>query len=332
MTAFTRRIAGAAALAVTLGAWGGAARAEPDLHAPIDDRSLKVLGNAPAIAVAGYRVVFVVSNGIDARSIHGNSSSRTTVYLGGVSGADLQRIADAAYEDLMQRLEATGRPIVPLETIRSSPGFAKLELTPTSPDKPFLRKPLADARTFAAYTPAALPLWWSHLDGVGDKGAGSLGNWRALNQLSVDTQAVVIVPQITFDFAELKGSGRDLLAGAASTSAKADFRILEQFTVLRAFQAKIALAGPLGAGTLKKPIDLPEPAGELKLSSQWDNQQEVAFANSLKESGVDVLGPSRSVSEQELAFIAEPNSFVETALEGTRQFNAMVAAAVAAYR
>lgn len=330
MTSFTRRLASTAALAIAFGAFGGTSKADVQVHAPIDDRSLKYLGNAPAIAVAGYRVVFVVRNSIEARSIHGMSSSRTTVYLAGVSGDDFQRIADAAYEDLMERLAATGRPIVPLEKIRSSAGFGKLELTTTSPTKPFIRRPLADTRTFAAFTPAALPLWWMHLDNVGDK--ASLGNYRAINQLSVDTQAVVIVPQITFDFAELQGSGRSLLASASTTSAKPDLRVLEQFTLLHVFQAKMALAGYIGGGVLKKPVDLPEPAGELRVSSESGNQQEVAFANWLRESGVDVLGPSNSRSEQVLTFMAEPNSLVQTAIEGARQFNSMVASAVATYR
>jgi len=86
----------------------------------ITGKDLRILGKAPAIAVAGYRVAFVVSNNTFAHSIGGNAFSRTIVNLSGVDTPDLQKIADDAYADLMQQLAATGRPVVPLDQVKAS--------------------------------------------------------------------------------------------------------------------------------------------------------------------------------------------------------------------
>jgi hypothetical protein len=274
-------------------------------------------------------VAFVVHNGVKATAGQGDVSSETLVSLAGVNGADFQRIADEAYADLMERLAATGRPVVSLAEITGSKGYAKLATTPASAEAPYVKKAFADSRTFAVFAPAELPLWWVHADApLGDKGAMDLGNWRALNQLSVDTKAVLIVPQIAIDFAALKGSGHGVIQGNASTSANASLRLLDKTTGFRLFHAKIALAGDLGMAMLKKPLPLADSSGQLVSMKEWGNQDEVAFANSLMANpAMGNVGPGSSYSGQELAYVTEPAAFHDAVMEGIRQVNAMIAAA-----
>lgn len=304
------------------------------IHAPIDSKDFKVLARTPNISVAGYRVVFVVRNGIAASGDANNVTAETLVSLAGVDGTHLQAIADQAYADLLVQLAATGRPVVDLATMKAGKGFPKLETTATSAEKPYAKKPFADSRTFAVFTPAALPLWWGHFDvPLGDKGAGSLGNWRALNQLSVETKSVVLVPKLVIDFAALKGTGHSNLRGNAATEAKAALRILDHETCLRAFHAKIALAGEGGVGHLKQAQPLAESTGRFVTLKEWGNQDDVRFANLLASNSSNPnLGPTLSYSKKDLAYIVDPEAFVAAVLEGAKQYNAMIASAVSAYR
>lgn len=304
-------------------------------YGPIDSKDLKVLKNAEPVVVAGYRLALVVQNGIAASSGQGNSKSETIVNLAGVDLQALQKVVDQAHADLLQKLAATGRPVVPMEQVTASKGWGKLELTEVDGQAPYLKKPFADARTFTVLTPAGMPLWFGHFDTpLGDQGPMSLTNWRALNQLSVDTKAIVIVPQLAIDFATLEGSGHSAFQGSAETSAKANLRIIEQLTVLRTFHARIALAGEMGFGILKESIPLPDAQGKLVVASEWGNQDEVAFANLLSTNapGGNVMGPGSSFAGQELAYIADPAAFEQSLLAGAQQFNGMIAAALAANR
>lgn len=302
-------------------------------HAPIDSKDLKILARSSQIAVTGYRVVFVVRNGIAASADAGDVSSETLVALAGVDSVHLQAIADKAHADLLEQLASTGRTLVSTEAIKASKGFAKLETTASSLEKPYFRKPFADSRTFAVYSPAVFPLWWGHFDaGIGDKAAMALGNWKALNQLSVDTKAVIIVPQLAIDFAALKGSGHSRFSGSASTEAKASLRILEAQTLLRVFHAKIAMAGEGGVGILKKPVRLAATAGKFVSLREWGNQDDVRFANLLASNSSNPnLGPGYSMAGQEMAYIADPAAFEAAVLEGAKKFNAMIASALVAY-
>jgi hypothetical protein len=303
------------------------------IHAPIDSKDLKVLTRSPNIAVAGYRVIFVVRNGIAASADAGDVSSETLVTLAGVDTTHLQAIADKAYANLIEQLAPTGRALVSREAIKASKGFAKLEITEASPEKPYFRKPLADSRTFAVYAPSEFPLWWGHFDaGIGDKAAMALGNWKALNQLSVDTKAVIIVPQLAIDFAALKGSGHSNFSGGASTEAKASLRILEMQTLLRAFHAKIAMAGEGGVGILRKPLPLAASAGKFVSLREWGNQDDVRFANLLASNSSNPnLGPGYSMAGKEIAYVADPAAFEAAVLEGAKHYNAMIASALIAY-
>jgi len=175
-----------------------------------------------------------------------------------------------------------------------------------------------------------------HIDApLGNKGVADLANWRALNQLSVDTNSVVLTPQIVVDFAQLESSGSSTLSGSASTEAKVSLRLVEQSTAVRLVQAKMALAGEFGSAMLKKPMSLADANGRFVSIAEWGNQSDVAFAKQMMmmNGGMSTAyNPGQSNAGQELAYVADPAQFRAAVMDGIHKFNAMIAAAAGAVR
>lgn len=307
-----------------------------------DKAAFKLLKKAEPICVAGFRVAFIVSDkataqassalanvgnstGTGVKTITQGKTSSVTVDLAGVSEALMVRIADQAYEKFMTGLAATGRPIIPAETIKASEGFKKLKLVEVTPGKPYTKQPkLSDARKFVVVSPSALPLWFTHFDApyLGDQGPASLGNWRALNKLSADTKAVVIVPQITIDFAKLKSSGRTLLGSSAEVEAEAEMAIEAIMTSLQTYHAKIALAGDLATSPLQKAVAIPGAYGEMRSLS---DSNDAALQNS-----VTLLTGFQGTQhfKSHKAVVADPAKFEALALVGIEAVNKAFLAAV----
>ena len=123
---------------------------------------------------------------------------------------ELQQIADQAYSHFLEELEASGYEYVAVEDFSNLEAFKKIELTESGPAAPYVQPGDDNSRsTYAAFAPSGLPLWFSHYDktlGVGDKGPFEQKNWKALNALSVETDAVILVPQIGINFARMEDS------------------------------------------------------------------------------------------------------------------------------
>lgn len=262
-----------------------------------DSAAFKLLKKAQPLSVAGFRVAFIVSDkatayagsslanlgnstGSGAKTITQAKNVSVTVDLAGVDLAVMQRIADRAYEKFLEQLATTGRPLIPVDTIKANEGFQKLKLASVAPGKPYTRQPkMSDARRFVVVSPSALPLWFTHLDQpLGDQGAGSLGNWRALNQLSAGTKSVIIVPQIVIDFAKLKSSGRSTIGSSANVEADAEMSLEAMVTSFYAYHAKIALAGDLAQSPLQKAVPIPGVYGEMR---SLDDTNDAALQNSV---------------------------------------------------
>ena len=238
---------------------------EPAVESLLDPSALKILASAPRVVVAGFRVAFVTRNAASAHSRSAFSNlghsagggmrtvtqaavARVDVALQNVDDARMQAIVERAYADFMAALQATGRPVVPLAEMQASAGWQQLEFTPT--DKPYVTSPTGTQKHYRFAAPQALPLWFGHFDApLGDRAPFSLGNWRALNQLSVDTGAVVIVPQLVVDFADLSSSGNSMWRRQAEVGAKSGMSIEAANSKLLIFHAKIAMAGDLGSAT-----------------------------------------------------------------------------------
>lgn len=322
------------------------------VSALLDTKALReTLPNSNSVVVAGFRVVFVTRNAASARSGSGlanlgnttasGSGTRTItqsanasieVTLENVDFARMQAIADKAYADFLSRLAATGRTIVPMDRMRASEGFQRLELTASTAEKPYSVKPVATAKHYTVVSPSALPLWFGHFDlPLGDKAAFSLGNWRALNQLSVDTGAVVLVPQIVIDFADVSSSGSSMWRSTASVGAKSAMSIEPVYTRLGTFFAKIAMAGPLGIAALQEGLSLPGEFGELVDITDQQTKDNVALANALG-GALSMLsgtrGTVRSVTKSALR--ARPDAYEELAVGGAMRINQLFVGALEA--
>ncbi len=227
------------------------------------------------------------------------------VTLENVDFARMQAIADKAYADFLTRLATTGRTILPRDRLQASDGYKKLELTASTAEKPYTVSPLPP---------------------IGDKTAFALGNWRALNQLSVDTGAVVLVPQIVIDFADVSSSGNSMWKSSASVGAKSAMSIEPLYTRLGTFYAKIAMAGPLGISSLQEGLSIPGDFGELVDITDQKTKDTVAMGNALSGALSMLSGTSGTVrSVTKSALKARPDAYEELALGGVARINQLFA-------
>ena len=313
----------------------------------LDTKPLReTLPNSNSVVVAGFRVVFVTRNAASARSGSGlanlgnttasGSGARTItqsanasmeVTLENVDFARMQAIADKAYADFLTRLATTGRTILPRDRLQASDGYKKLELTASTAEKPYTVSPVGTAKHYTVVSPAALPLWFGHFDlPIGDKTAFALGNWRALNQLSVDTGAVVLVPQIVIDFADVSSSGNSMWKSSASVGAKSAMSIEPLYTRLGTFYAKIAMAGPLGISSLQEGLSIPGDFGELVDITDQKTKDTVAMGNALSGALSMLSGTSGTVrSVTKSALKARLDAYEELALGGVARINQLFA-------
>lgn len=296
-----------------------------------DAKAVKHLAKANRIAVPTYRLGVVMRSGISASGSSGSVTTDTSVELRGVSHELLRSIADRAYADFIKRLGATGRPIVPIEDIRTAQGYGQLEMA--SP--PFGKKPFADARYAVLTAPNGMDLFFTHFDApLSDQSPLALGNWRALNQLSVDLGSVILIPTVVVDFAELSGSGHKVYSNSASVQVKPGLYAVELFTALSAYHAKIRIAGELGRATLQKRIAIGQ-AGEFVKTSQTDNHAEVAWWNSQVNSGSvapGTIGPSLAYDSSTYEYRVDPAVFADIVFDGASAINGAYAQAAATYR
>jgi hypothetical protein len=326
-----------------------AAADEPAVEALLDASALKILANAPRVAVAGFRVAFVTRNATSAnsraafsnmghsapggiRTVTQSAVASVDVELQNIDGARMQAIAERAYADFMGALQATGRPLVPLAEMQASAGWKQLEFTPA--DKPYVTSPTGTQKHYRFAAPQALPLWFGHFDApLGDRAPFSLGNWRALNQLSVDTGAVVIVPQLVVDFAELSTSGNSLWKRSAEVGARQGMSIEAGNSRLLVFHAKIALAGDLGSAPLKEGLPLPGDFGEFVDITDEATKTGTQVANALSTALTMFTGTQGTVrSRQKQALQAKAEAYEALAVGGAQRVGALYARAVGQYR
>jgi len=169
-------------------------------------KTVTAFAKSNRVAVAGFRVVFVMHNEAHAfvRASYlpggvetGSARAKMEVDLRGVDDATLQAITDHAYQLFVQQLKAAGREVVPLD----ASAYAGFKTNPVP-----MEVNLA-ALKGKAFSPSGMPLWWQVGDSWGDAGLGQK-NMRAFNELSKSTNAAItIAPMIVIDFAHMQSSG-----------------------------------------------------------------------------------------------------------------------------
>ncbi len=281
-----------------------------------DGRAVRHLARADRIAIPTYRFGLVVRSGISATAT--NVNVQTSVDLVGVSLEMARAIADRAMANFMQVAAATGRPIVPMEEIRASQGYAQLRQAPI----PWGKSPFADARHAVFVAPNGHDLFFTHFEApMTDQSPVSLGNWRALNRISVDTRAVIVMPTVVIDFAQLSGSGHRVYGGA-STSVQPGLYVVDVLTYLSVYHARIAIAGDLGRASLQRRAPIGQ-AGEFVQTSDVNNRGEVAWWNADVARGAATpgTGPSRAFSYGAYEYRIDPPLFMQACLDGIGAVN-----------
>lgn len=294
--------------------------------AAFDGKPLKLLAKAPRIALVGYRFGMVVRSGISASTMGNRAMAQADVELAGVGVDDLRAIAAVARDDFLTQLAATGRPLVPVDEMRASRGWGELERTPV----PFAKSPFADARLAVFTAPPGEDLVFTHFDApMSAQGPLSLGNWRALNQMSVDLKAVLLLPTLVLDFAQLSGSGQSSLGGGASVSARPGLFIPPMLTYLAGFHAKIRIAGDLGRANLKSPVLIGQ-AGDFVKTADANNRAEVANWNAMAAMNTARGSGPDAYSRTSYQYRVDGPLFAQRCAEAAKAANAAFAEAVRA--
>lgn len=316
-----------------------ASAAEAVLGKKVSTEAKKILGRSDKVIIAGFRVAFntegAASASTDSRlknlgntagsgpkTVHGDARASLKVGLAGVTAEDFQRITEEAYADFKQRLAAGGYTVLGTDVLKASKGYGELKFTPSTKERPYVKDlSLGAGTTVVVYTPEELPLFLGHFDGVGIGGVSmNLGNWRALNQLSVETKAVVIVPTLAIDFVKMKSSGKGkMLRDTAEVGAEPQVALMGHVSGMGVFHAKIRLAGDLGNVNVEDDLEVPGAFGSIAEVSASDNKALVGTLAML----TGTVGTTSSRSNRVLT--ADPVEYGKLSLEAAKAYNAAMA-------
>jgi hypothetical protein len=303
----------------------------------------KIIERSDKVIIAGFRVAFNTegaasastdsrlknlgnTTGSSMKTVTSSAAASMKVSLAGLTADDFQRITEQAYADFKAQLAEAGVKVLGPEVLKASKGYGELTFTPSTKDRPYIKDmSIGAGTTVVVFSPAELPLFLGHFDGTGIGGVTmNLGNWRALNQLSVETKAVVLVPTIMVDFVKMKSSGRNkMLKDTAEVGADPQLSLVPIQTGVAVFHAKIRLAGELGNFHLGEELVMPGAFGELKQASASDN-------SALNSSLVMLTGQAGRVSSKSHhVFMATPAEYEKLSLEAVKLFNHTAGAFIA---
>lgn len=299
---------------------------------------VRPLTRSNRVVVAGFRVGFIVRDSVTASVAAGyqfggthtsGARSKTEVELSGVGAEVLQQLTESLYQDFLADLAVSGREIVSLEDLKATEGWSRMDFTPTSAEAPYTKEyKIVSDRLITVFSPGELPLWWEHGNRIGDKGAFALNNWKMMTAVSVDLDAVVLVPSFLLNFAELNSSGnkRGLFSGygsgRASTGAKANMGLMGTYTAMSALHARNKTAGDLVSIPLKDDVFVGDYGAQIVTLDERDNNNasRAGLMGLAQAAGSQALfaaaGPSRS--DQVLAVHSSPEDFYAYAMAAMR--------------
>lgn len=276
------------------------------------------------VAVAGYRVAFVVRNSASAyagsgvanigqstgynRTITQAQNKKIEVGLQNVNRQLMQAITDQLYADFLEQLKVAGKTVVAQDELARAPSFAKLERTEVPPNDAYTVSPTGDARHYLVFAPTGLPLYFIAGESLGDKGPFSQGNNKVLGSISTETQSILLIPQVTIDFAEVESSGRSNFRSNAHVDAKPGIALVPMHTIVWAAHANNPIITEMGSRRLEKVVAFP---GDYATVKTVDNFNTAGLANSLTR--ISGLQGVQHFSEKQ-AYIADPSKFAALAL------------------
>lgn len=301
-------------------------KVDTSLDKLIKDGDLKLARRTTRVVVPAYRVIFVVQNSASARAggaldsvgpgFNTGSKSSMTMVLENVTPALMQDITDQAYFDFVNRLKDSGIEMVPYEELRQAKAFKELDLTPATLEEPYSKSPWGDARHFIVMSPRPLPLWFGHMDSpIGDKNPFNQGNTKKMHALSKELDAVVVIPQVSIDFASLKSSGSSMLTSSSWVEGKPLMRITTGITGLKLLHSKSKIQGDFNLAPMKRDLIIPGEFGHIETISKSSN---ALLVGSFALAGLNA-GPVSSKSKK--ALVADPAAYQAMALKGAEGVN-----------
>ena len=303
-----------------------------------EDRTRELIGRAPKVAIAGYRVGFVIQNTASAyagaglsnlgqstgstRTITQSQNKRIDVALDNVSLALMQAITDRLYADFVERMKAGGREVVPFEQLAQRETFRRITVAEAKAGSAYTISPTGDARHFIVMAPTGMPLWFIHGEQLGNLSPFQIENWRAVSTLSHELQATAVTAQVIIDFARMESSGRSNIATSASVGAEPQISLAQGLTSLTAFHGPRPDISDFTAARLKSAVKVD---GDYATVRQGENYNTAGLANSLTMiSGTQ----GAQMYRDRRAFVADPEKYTSLALGGGYGANELMATLV----
>lgn len=199
-----------------------------------------------------------------------DASVSMSVVLGNVSNADMQAATDAVCADFVEKLRKVGREVTTWAELGGNKAYDGIDFA--EPKKDGVYHEGFNGADYIVLAPSTGKLFFTHENlGLGDQGPASLGNWRALNELSAKAGAVVLVPHFMVNFAEMSTSGNRSFSNSAEVGAVPALGFEPIVTRLHLYQAKMRLAGDMGGITFKEARPVSNAIGEIRQQQASDN-------------------------------------------------------------
>ncbi|MDP5080705.1 MAG: hypothetical protein NWQ04_09660 [Opitutales bacterium] len=138
-----------------------------------------------------------------------------------------------------------------------------------------------------------------------------MGNWKKINKFSGDNNVIVLVPQLTINFADMQSSGRRSMFKKASVKAEDIIHFTSNNTCMFAFYSKAgAPSGELGATALEDSYHVP---GKFAVNYLVDETDNATWVNSMTR----LTGTSGNIHSSETwAVVANKNVFKQYTAAG----------------
>lgn len=179
----------------------------------VSTRRPRVLVPTYALALVRTGEVSAFAGGAGSEMAPRRTSLKTA--LVGVSDELAEQLAQEAYDDLVMRLRAAGFDVVTPEQIAATPEAARLEVVGTR---------TRGVNGWSVYGPRTAPLRSGH-----PYASAVLAGSRAaiiMTDMSIETDALILTPQLALDYQQLETTGRRTYVGSAQVGAKVWFDVL----------------------------------------------------------------------------------------------------------
>jgi hypothetical protein len=329
----SRKAALAVLCAVTLVAAPAAIVAGKD-EGPVKVTSAKNIKGTQQVVVGQFTVAFLIERKDSTKAggglLGGGFGGRSTVrsYLAGYSPADLQSVADAAYEDFVAKLSANGFTVADRAGFAAHPAIAKLAGEPGPKEMSTATGKDDKAKVVLVGASQTGPLRLMAGDvvagGFGAMGMAMSGN-QAANAFTAYAKAngTRVVNAIYYvDFADSEEYG-GWFRSSSAVKVKGSLALLP-------VQTKVTVIGPdykSGSVALSNPVAV---GGDF-----FDTEDAMGSGEKIGNAVgkvIGILGGVGSNSSKKIRFTARPGTYAPGAIQATTQANTVFAQSLAGLR